>query len=181
MGSPPQVRGKRELPEGEPDRVWITPAGAGKTFTKSSRRQPCAGSPPQVRGKPNGGTGAATANRITPAGAGKTEVISIIFPLTQDHPRRCGENFMSVTKLRRSRGSPPQVRGKPTAATFNTLDKGITPAGAGKTLSGLLQSPLNGDHPRRCGENHGRDAQRVYLQGSPPQVRGKHQTCRRNT
>ena len=49
----------------------------------------------------------------------------------------------------------------------------ITPAGAGKT-GFLLPPPEAGrDHPRRCGENPRRQADRVELPVSPPQVRGK--------
>ena len=50
-------------------------------------------------------------------------------------------------------GSPPQVRGKPELQAFTAKPKGITPAGAGKTV--IMYSSFNPakDHPRRCGEN----------------------------
>ena len=54
-----------------------------------------------------------------------------------------------------------------------TVTDGITPAGAGKTLSLPERLRRRQDHPRRCGENL------LYLNyedlqvGSPPQVRGK--------
>ena len=91
-GSPPQVRGKRDIRSDQDNRNRITPAGAGKTEESwihpgSSRDHPrrcgenrcrrerdCddSGSPPQVRGKLNNGSVAVILPRITPAGAGKT-------------------------------------------------------------------------------------------------------------
>ena len=92
MGSPPQVRGKRNRKR--PNRAInrITPAGAGKTrimptVLNSDWDHPrrCGenyeqlvggvetlGSPPQVRGKPGFKNDCLTIDRITPAGAGKT-------------------------------------------------------------------------------------------------------------
>ena len=49
----------------------------------------------------------------------------------------------------------------------------ITPAGAGKTLKGILIYGNHWDHPRRCGENHGDRKATSARDGSPPQVRGK--------
>ena len=54
---------------------------------------------------------------------------------------------------RKSKGSPPQVRGKPTARSEQSPHIRITPAGAGKTLFTAFEF---GQVP-----------------GSPPQVRGK--------
>ena len=92
MGSPPQVRGKRNRKR--PNRAInrITPAGAGKTrimqtVLNSDWDHPrrCGenyeqlvggvetlGSPPQVRGKPADTCRMFRRVRITPAGAGKT-------------------------------------------------------------------------------------------------------------
>ena len=70
-------------------------------------------------------------------------------------------------------GSPPQVRGKPSADVCRYTDSWITPAGAGKTNRAYQQAQQMGDHPRRCGENL--DVARHFENGagSPPQVRGK--------
>ena len=51
-----------------------------------------------------------------------------------DHPRRCGENFSDSFADNSEEGSPPQVRGKPTAVSNDAETGRITPAGAGKTL-----------------------------------------------
>ena len=70
-------------------------------------------------------------------------------------------------------GSPPQVRGKHTDVVAREVDFGITPAGAGKTLSICIGDSLLRDHPRRCGENFFACRNDGFARGSPPQVRGK--------
>ena len=79
--------------------------------------------------------------------------------------------------LIRSKGSPPQVRGK--LALIANLPQiiGITPAGAGKTLGSGRSAVGIRDHPRRCGENVGFGEVCCRNQGSPPQVRGKRLMC----
>ena len=91
--------------------------------------------------------------RITPADAGKTSICAVRQTDTEDHPRRCGENFTHVKMKKYFMGSPPQVRGKLLAAIAVSVLGRITPAGAGKTRR------------RERGEG-------VYL-GSPPRMRGK--------
>ena len=171
----------------------ITPAGAGKThvFPAKSRRwqdhpRRCGenkpspmrstarpGSPPQVRGKLLAVRLSPVLFRITPAGAGKTLKYILLCPKWWDHPRRCGENKDPELLLMYILGSPPQVRGKHGTMDAKTLDRGITPAGAGKThLLDQFHFYLR-DHPRRCGENLHLSQTCRKLSGSPPQVRGK--------
>ena len=95
-GSPPQVRGKHRGIAGFAWELGITPAGAGKTLTVSSIITFRPGSPPQVRGKLVGGSGTGKTTRITPAGAGKTLSSSPAVGICWDHPRRCGENCLTV-------------------------------------------------------------------------------------
>ena len=65
------------------------------------------------------------------------------------------------------------MRGKPAATVKEKLQRGITPAGAGKTRQPKQLRFYRQDHPRRCGENSiPRRGHSVRL-GSPPQVRGK--------
>ena len=136
----------------------ITPAGAGKTLRmgKAHRRvedhpRRCGennavaygpvvlvGSPPQVRGKRLCSQTPTVGNRITPAGAGKTKLRAAYHVITQDHPRRCGENQRFRRRQVPRRGSPPQVRGKPLLTSIAGLPERITPAGAGKTNSRML-------------------------------------------
>ena len=72
---------------------------------------------------------------ITPAGAGKTDSLHLRNSRLQDHPRRCGENTALACFGSFFAGSPPQVRGKRLFSKPFEAEAGITPAGAGKTLS----------------------------------------------
>ena len=109
---------------------------------------------------------------ITPAGAGHT--ISRWWPYEKrwDHPRRCGAYRFSYLSVHLLKGSPPQVRGILRNWPPYHDEPGITPAGAGHTISQWWPYKKRWDHPRRCGAyNMGIDGEPVY-QGSPPQVRG---------
>ena len=75
---------------------------------------------------------------ITPAGAGKTRTALCRYLGTEDHPRRCGENYEQLVGGVETLGSPPQVRGKPHRPKERGGTPGITPAGAGKTCSSVL-------------------------------------------
>ena len=116
-------------------------------------RRQAQGSPPQVRGKLRYEGIEQLLERITPAGAGKTNKKNCNYFFPQDHPRRCGENAISIARLNRISGSPPQVRGKHPHSTPLKLHNRITPAGAGKTADAVAASHTSMDHPRRCGEN----------------------------
>ena len=171
----------------------ITPAGAGKTtedkaHEHSNQDHPrrCGenyeqlvggvetlGSPPQVRGKLASSIFRVSAMRITPAGAGKTVSFQTFGDISEDHPRRCGENSMSLSSRTTKVGSPPQVRGKQRPFLGGYLPHGITPAGAGKTTIFRPASLRARDHPRRCGENAPVLSSCRQRPGSPPQVRGK--------
>ena len=91
----------------------------------------------------------------------------------RDHPRRCGENALSVPSVGWNKGSPPQVRGKHLNQQFLQHNHRITPAGAGKTLIVSIAGHAEEDHPRRCGENLPDFKFSGDVKGSPPQVRGK--------
>ena len=91
----------------------------------------------------------------------------------QDHPRRCGENWLSDLWGGIKNGSPPQVRGKLCGFSALSCSTRITPAGAGKTATGSIRSGTPRDHPRRCGENAYQVGFALDAVGSPPQVRGK--------
>ena len=131
------------------------------------------GSPPQVRGKHVLHIACSVQTGITPAGAGKTFMSRTRGCTAKDHPRRCGENAVTDKSKVFHKGSPPQVRGKRRSHGYIPDRRGITPAGAGKTLivAGFVR--MHKDHPRRCGENSDEDAERFLEAGSPPQVRGK--------
>ena len=110
---------------------------------------------------------------ITPAGAGKTDPQKLDETITEDHPRRCGENAELRSAICRPAGSPPQVRGKQCVRKLGKPFDRITPAGAGKTEQDGWDCPTCQDHPRRCGENPFLPHLSFRSPGSPPQVRGK--------
>ena len=54
-----------------------------------------------------------------------------------------------------------------------SVDSGITPAYAGKSVRTLRNSHHDQDHPRLCGEKFFCAYSRVSQSGSPPPMRGK--------
>ena len=111
--------------------------------------------------------------RITPAHAGKTTPSRKPACAGSDHPRACGENWISALPCGSFSGSPPRMRGKLDTVINQKLRERITPAHAGKTFwsrRGLLRMT---DHPRACGENGRMSPFSVRSSGSPPRMRGK--------
>ena len=133
QGSPPRVRGKQERIKTCEGVCRITPACAGKTvrplpWHHRARDHPrvcgenevcrygnCAGagSPPRVRGKRQFVQRYRRNTGITPACAGKTSYTLVRVVIDKDHPRVCGENYVSPLYRENQQGSPPRVRGKP--------------------------------------------------------------------
>ena len=130
-------------------------------------------SPPRMRGKVHSTVYADGSSRITPAYAGKRSRCTFVQRLRWDHPRVCGEKMVSMIPHRRSRGSPPRVRGKVLVHLCGKLFPGITPAYAGKSQSPEYRCPSQGDHPRVCGEKQAAVALPQPVLGSPPRMRGK--------
>ena len=152
-GSPPRMRGKVSEESGLTEFRGITPAYAGKSPGRNSRKTrtrdhprvcgekaPAAmrrilreGSPPRMRGKDGKSFYCTTLGRITPAYAGKSLSKLRRRAGTRDHPRVCGEKVVLFMFAVAFRGSPPRMRGKarPRAGSFPSC--GITPAYAGKS------------------------------------------------
>ena len=132
LGSPPQVRGKLLKALSWVAIQRITPAGAGKTQSRTNHRcdlqdhpRRCGendthpdpekakiGSPPQVRGKQFKLNQMRVLIWITPADAGKTMGNGARNHRQEDHPRGCGENINQMDYTIRYSGSPPRMRGK---------------------------------------------------------------------
>ena len=73
--------------------------------------------------------------RITPAHAGKSQKISSHDYQNRDHPRTCGEKYITIFCIFSPPGSPPHMRGKGFCAiSFYGITR-ITPAHAGKRLN----------------------------------------------
>ena len=153
MGSSPRVRGKQEGAGGEPCRVGLIPACAGKTgspasLTSGGRAHPrvCGenegalrsvlarwGSSPRVRGKLTPITIVAIPTRLIPACAGKTVRDRSRAAADRAHPRVCGENALVVWENVEGAGSSPRVRGKRRERRNHEPGRGLIPACAGKT------------------------------------------------
>ena len=152
-GSPPRMRGKRNISYAATLYGRITPAHAGKTeksvapYAKSADHpRACGenrlhalslycviGSPPRMRGKRYTDSRIKGVGRITPAHAGKTRPLRHRQAHTSDHPRACGENRVECVKRPKIDGSPPRMRGKRGLVMRRTRALRITPAHAGKT------------------------------------------------
>ena len=193
QGSPPRMRGKVRWLSGLSGTPGITPAYAGKrsspwgehgcngdhprvcgekffSFTVVCRP---AGSPPRMRGKGESACTGPCLPGITPAYAGKSPCGTRKGWSQKDHPRVCGEKVWRTSSGTCSRGSPPRMRGKVLLRILRVSGMGITPAYAGKSEGCEGQDCSKQDHPRVCGEKHIVGGLLVFLQGSPPRMRGK--------
>ena len=105
-----------------------------------------------MRGKAPQGLPHGADFRITPAYAGKSLTAVLLIHGGRDHPRLCGEKAYKATQDDFDKGSPPPMRGKVLGASVHSRRKGITPAYAGKSLTGTVLTRPPRDHPRLCGE-----------------------------
>ena len=133
------------------------------------------GSPPHVRGKEIRVVCVTTANRITPACAGKRRRAPRAALTSRDHPRVCGEKSIDPKPAYTILGSPPRMRGKAAGSAAHRVDRGITPAYAGKRQPAPAWPRRRQDHPRMCGEKQTPQSIAAVKLGSPPHVRGKDQ------
>ena len=193
QGSPPRMRGKVHQLREAAQFGGITPAYAGKRWTRLPSRaamrdhpRVCGekrsaglggrdglGSPPRMRGKDRKDTDDAGIERITPAYAGKRQPDGQRRQLHRDHPRVCGEKSLPPRPMRAQRGSPPRMRGKGHGKMCSLGLNRITPAYAGKRLGETSRPLIVEDHPRVCGEKINALAPAAADTGSPPRMRGK--------
>ena len=110
---------------------------------------------------------------ITPAYAGKSLISQAPDRSRQDHPRLCGEKYLVSYHTVGAAGSPPPMRGKVLEMGTQILGGRITPAYAGKSLTGTVWTKPPRDHPRLCGEKTCKHIASVSYPGSPPPMRGK--------
>ena len=152
-GSPPRVRGKAPQDIDHAQRIRITPACAGKSWTvsaykdayrdhprvcgeKAALKDPIParlGSPPRVRGKVLAALMPENRVGITPACAGKRGSQHCKQQPDRDHPRVCGEKVGGISARSCCTGSPPRVRGKVFKYVAYLNGFRITPACAGKS------------------------------------------------
>ena len=132
------------------------------------------GSSPLTRGKPCLLLLFCVVDGLIPAHAGKTAHSSSRRASTRAHPRSRGENTMSLRRGRRSGGSSPLTRGKPSIRGRALWVPGLIPAHAGKTVRLRRCRPQRWAHPRSRGENLINTPTTATAGGSSPLTRGKH-------
>ena len=173
VGSSPRVRGKPLEQRRAALAAGLIPACAGKTARGSRARSSGAahprvcgenklddapssrthGSSPRVRGKHIPSICLVVPKRLIPACAGKTRNAEANGNVEWAHPRVCGENLLIAPHVTRHTGSSPRVRGKPHQQPAKPTRWRLIPACAGKTPGNAPNGPLQGAHPRVCGEN----------------------------
>ena len=148
----PAYAGKRRLRSSGDTRGWDHPRVCGEKLSKASNVTVKAGSPPRMRGKVCGIQPALVVGGITPAYAGKRHSQCATWRAWRDHPRVCGEKFLSKLLSFGILGSPPRMRGKGCNLARGVRPDGITPAYAGKRMPVFIVYESSQDHPRVCGE-----------------------------
>ena len=150
------MRGKQLLLRLSLWQVGITPARAGKTLLKSSRKS-WTGDHPRACGENTQRSTvrepAARKLAITPARAGKTYKYTPESTVATDHPARAGKTSLRAATSEASEDHPRACGGKLDCSMFLHGREGITPA--------------------RAGENKWFAEVNVRGVGSPPRVRGK--------
>ena len=133
LGSSPRVRGTRLVADGESVRQGIIPACAGNTIPTFWISRSRAGSSPRVRGTLADFGLQSVDSGIIPACAGNTHVCLPLREPFGDHPRVCGEHYVSGCSFAMRVGSSPRVRGTLTLEGYTFNADGIIPACAGNT------------------------------------------------
>ena len=111
-GSPPHMRGKVVYLHHGDGHKEDHPRVCGEKAAYLRAVWVPMGSPPRMRGKEVGDNPTSNAYRITPAYAGKSPRPLRPRCRYRDHPRVCGEKWLSVLQIRLLLGSPPRMRGK---------------------------------------------------------------------
>ena len=173
FGITPAYAGKRYLSRIGDALMGDHPRLCGEKLCRQRGFRQNTGSPPPMRGKVRVGEAYSRAYRITPAYAGKRSSLFQFLFLSRDHPRLCGEKFLSALWKIFLTGSPPPMRGKAAETLTDSGCIGITPAYAGKSRAIPSRSRRFWDHPRLCGEKEYEEDNNPILLGSPPPMRGK--------
>ena len=131
------------------------------------------GSPPRMRGRPAVIPLQRPHVRLTPANAGKTPLPQASSGPTSAHPRECGEDPARPRFNMLGQGSPPRMRGRLGVGVAGGRRTGLTPANAGKTVTGHCAVIQKRAHPRECGEDGFGAVLNQVVPGSPPRMRGR--------
>ena len=148
------------------------PRVCGEHDSSKSWSKSWTGSSPRMRGAQPHRRGDAAPHRIIPAYAGSTFVEDDYVKSDEDHPRVCGEHYITMIGQPNHEGSSPRMRGAHEFSHKAWEMAGIIPAYAGSTCLGPRQCHPNRDHPRVCGEHHCGLWQGSTHRGSSPRMRG---------
>ena len=155
------ARASKQTPPDE-ENVWYT-------ATKLDRSDLS----PLTRGKPRPSSTRRRALRLISAHTGKTPRLSDRSCHVTAHPRSREENIDAWQLPERHVGSSPLTRGKPSRRKTPTLNTGLIPAHAGKTVASWRIRQAARAHPRSRGENYRPGHCEHRCDGSSPLTRGK--------
>ena len=148
------------------------PRGCGEHEPSSSKSNWSGGSSPRMRGARLHAEHDCPRTWIIPADAGSTTSQPYAYDCVGDHPRGCGEHFISSAASELFRGSSPRMRGAQGKKRACGQVLGIIPADAGSTRYHTSWRSHGEDHPRGCGEHNESCTTRSQSGGSSPRMRG---------
>ena len=118
------------------------PRACGEQSVDGTASAIAQGSSPRMRGAGLWETRVAQSLRIIPAHAGSSPLAKTVYGESEDHPRACGEQKVSVGDVASVSGSSPRMRGAGIGQGACDLRAGIIPAHAGSRLKNELLNSL---------------------------------------
>ena len=91
--------------------IAVHPRACGERRCSQTQTMPCTGSSPRLRGTPGTTAGRQRDDRFIPAPAGNAPVSYKRWRAETVHPRACGERAGNRSRLGKSLGSSPRLRG----------------------------------------------------------------------
>ena len=192
FGSSPRLRGPVGFQLGHREALRIIPAPAGtgpaadplpKVFPDHPRAcgdrrrwrgstSAGGGSSPRLRGPVQAAEVLDYVCRIIPAPAGTGSRSGSMTILSPDHPRACGDRWLSSSTGTFSSGSSPRLRGPERHRTARPAAHRIIPAPAGTGPLRPERARGGTDHPRACGDRMEELSGQEVRGGSSPRLRG---------
>ena len=143
--------------------------------------------PPRAWGRPNEPLIEGSFSGNTPTGVGKTRPRATAHNPTGKHPHGRGEDDIHSEKLDGGEETPPRAWGRLDGTAIDSLHRGNTPTGVGKTTAKAYTPRSVEKHPHGRGEDPSfRNSARCPRE-TPPRAWGRHKSAsfsavvRRNT